>query len=273
MSNFMDKFKDVYSTSSEESGKSFILPGVGTEVKYKTFTSGDQKEILKALEQKDILKADAEVDKIIKKYTNIDPHTLISADRHALIIKMRQDSIGDEVDYTSICTNEECQHRNEIHFSISDYELHPVEVELKETEIEINKNLRFILGYVTRGDELELSRYIKFVKMQNAQNAKGKKKEKEEENISSTELRFGTYAIVIKQVIFINEAGEEEITSPSFNDKMQMLHSLSMFDSEKIINYIKEQPSFGYDITCDVECTECENAYKEDIEWIAMFIK
>jgi hypothetical protein len=263
--SFLDKFNDAYSTPDSELNASslFVLPGSGKSVNLKAFTSGDQKTILKSLEEKNLIKADADMDKILRRLTGVDPLSLLSADRHALIIKLREVTLGSDVDYRTICDNQKCGHAHEVKLSLQDFECSSAK-SLDEEKLKVNENITFVLGYAVRGDEIDLSNYMKFT----AKKVKG-----EDDAYSSTELRFGTYAIIIKKVIF-KKGEDEEVVVPRFQDKIEMLSTLSMDDSEKIVKYIKSQEDFGYNLEIyKVACPSCGNVYSDSIEWVTLFIK
>lgn len=270
-SGFMDKFRDAYNATEKEENV-FILPGTGQKVTLKPFKSGDQKEILKALEKEDLIKAENELDKVLRKcIVGVDPLKLLSVDRHALIVKLRSVSIGDAVTYSATCPNEKCGHTQEIKFSLDEFESSNSKNELADTIIPINEQMSFVLNHTTRKDEVDLAHYIR---LSRGNNKNGKLKS---EDVYSTDLRFATYAVTIQKVLFnaVGENGEvvsEEVV-PTFNDKILMVSDISMQDSDKIATYIREQENFGYDMKKTVECPECGGVFVEKIEWIALFIR
>lgn len=244
----------------------FKLPGSGEDIYFTPFTTKDQKSLLKTMEKDDNDLIQEAFDSLLRKCVvndGFNPYSLYPKDREALLINLRNESVTEEYTHAWTCRNEidedgkVCGAKNETRLSLSNLDMKPLEVKDFKKEISLDSKPNFVLlmDMTNRGDEKEILSYTR-------KNSKGMK------DLSKAELLYATMASFIKGL----KCGDQEEMDFKFEQKIDIIESLSLNDRNKIQKYITELNEYGYDMTIpDCSCKTCGHTEDKNVDWIYFF--
>lgn len=274
----MSEALDIFMKAKKEIAEiRYVLPGSGEEVFLRPFTTKEQKSILKAMEKEDQILIGEAMDELIKKCVvspeKFNPMTLLSKDRECLLIKLRQESVKEEFEYSWTC--EECKTVNKVSVDLSKLEFEKLATAdgMKHKEVKLNDcDITLILGTSTREDEKCIL-------------AHAKKNSAVKAQLSQAELLNAAYASVIKGIKVTktkdvkDESGstssveEDVIIKVPFSERLRILDEMSFDDKNKIKIFFEELEKYGFDTNLGIQtCKSCSNEKEQEMEWMSFFI-
>ena len=250
----------------------FVLPGSGQEIFLRPFTTKEQKAIVKAIEKEDQDLVNVAFDDLINacvtRPTNFNVDNILSKERDAILVKLRAESVNDEVKFQWKCA--ECSTENVINYDLNYLELKNIEDQATTTTvIELSdRDVKLELGMSTRGEEKPMMKYVK----RNSQGLKG--------GLSRIELLNGAFASSIKSIIVTEtvmdqegkEVEKENKMKLSFEDKVTIVEEMSLNDKNKIQEFLNGLEDYGFDLKKEATCKKCGHVQQEEIDWLTFFI-
>jgi hypothetical protein len=256
----MSDIKKAYLTKAAP--KPVTLCYSGKEILLRPIKIRDKKEFLKVLEGSDETAIDAFADKLIEKYAAtddevpIDAKKLVDQERQQILTEIRKNST--EFDYASIdhvCSA--CGKTNvDVKFPFTNITTKFFK-EPEQTNVIVSKNgdVSFAVGLLSRGDNLEIEKYIKDSKV-----------------TSEVEKNFIFLASTIKAITVSIDDVKKEVT-PSIKERVEFAESLTLDDFERIKNYFAQIKGFGTFLEMDFTCVHCQQQSKDEVKFIDFFIK
>jgi len=256
----------------------YVLPASKQEVFLKPFTTREQKAILKALEKDDSVLLGEAFDEILRNCVtnpkNFDPGRLISKDRECLLIRLRQESVKDDFQFTWTCNACGQENNKQVALDKIAYEDKVKDSDLQQEVTLDGYGITLVLGLSTRDDEKKILKHAK--KNSGSGTFKG--------DISQTEVLNAAYASVIKAIIkegtrkikdgdVEKEIATREPIVISFEDRVKILESLGTQDKNKIKKFFEDLDEYGYDLKLgEVTCKHCQESQELELDWISFFI-
>ena len=250
----------------------FVLPGSGQEIYLRPFTTKEQKAIVKAIEKEDQDLVNVAFDDLINacvvRPTNFTVDNILSKERDAILVKLRAESVSDEVGFTWKCG--ECQHENKMSFDLGQLELKNIEDQASTTTVIqlSDRDVKLELGMSTRGEEKPMMKYVK----RNSQGLNG--------GLSRIELLNGAFASSIKNIIVTEkvmdqegkEVEKENKMKLSFDDKVTIVEEMSLNDKNQIQEFLNGLEDYGFDLKRETTCKQCGHTEEQELDWLTFFI-
>lgn len=258
MSSVLDSFR---SAKTEVPDIKFTIPSTGEDIFLRTFTTKEQKLVLKAIEKEDPILINEAFDTLITNCVvspNFNIDDLLTKDRDALLITLRKESVKDNFNYKWQCSNPECGSTNDENIQLDTIKF--VKLKSKKSltkDIKLSdRDLTLGLKLPTRLFEKKMLKYV------------GKTKE-----ASAVDIMNITLAISIDKLYVTDEDGKKIEKSISFEDRVTILDELSFKDKTKIEDFLKGIESYGYDLNLGShECPKCGTDSEVQLGWSDFFL-
>jgi hypothetical protein len=241
----------------------YVLPGSGKEVLLRPFTTKEQKGVLKALEKEDQVLVGEALDSLLSNciLNGIKVDELFTKDRECLLINLRKESVKE--DFKHLWTCEECNEKNTLTKDLGQLsikELPSDAIKTKTIDLIDRKDIKLVLGLTTRAEEKKIISYTK-------------KQTKNNDSMSQAELLNAAFAAAIKEIIYINEKGEEQKMAVSFDDRIKLIEEMSIDDKTQIQKFFESLSDYGYDMKIGSQtCKGCQHEQEVELEWMGFFI-
>jgi hypothetical protein len=251
--SFQD-IKRAYAMSAKAAPTNTTLCYGGKSVVVRPLKMKDKKEFLKVLEKDNDDLIDACIDSLIEKYVmddNDEPiaaKTLVDQERHQLLMLIRRASTSQEsVNISHVCPKCKTNVTN-ITFDLKNVVIRNFKKPDGFSDMIVSKNdsIKFSIGILTRGDTVEIEKYV--------------------------EKEFVYLASTVKEIYLVVDDIEKKF-SPSISERVEFIESLSFDDFDKIRKYFDATGSYGLSLGFAFECPSCKfKNEKEEAKIVSFFI-
>lgn len=259
MSSVLDSFRNA---KTEVPDIKFTIPSTGEDIFLRTFTTKEQKLVLKAIEKEDQLLINEAFDTLITNCVvspNFKVGSLLTKDRDALLITLRKESVKDNFNFNWQCSNIDCQATNNENIQLDTIKFKDLKNKKslsKELKLS-DRDQKLLLKLPTRDLEKKMFKYV---------SVSSKK-------VSAVDVMNTTLAISIDKLIVKGEDGKTQKLDVSFEDKVTILDEIDISDKKKIEEFLKGIESYGYDLNLGQHtCTECGEHTNVQLEWSDFFL-
>jgi len=225
------------------------LPGSKNIVKYKGFSTNTMKKLLVFENEKDPLKEEEILDKILKMSIldeNVNIDDMYVLDRYYLFIKIREATKGSEFTFTHTCN--ECKSQ-----SLQVIDLKNLTIEKPEIKDDIrllNGQLKMELDFPFRKDQKKAYSYIK-------------------KHLSYTEkkvdMQLADLASMVNKITSDNKTHEIDL-----KELIDFIGDLPENEKSKFDTWI-EKNKFGIDLKHEFKCDHCGHSIKRDLPMTNFF--